>query len=272
MNNIPLKSISDLKVFNHAAKTKHHPRKDVLQNLRARVGVSYRNYYSYRNRLEQYVGLSFSPPESESLRHCYDSPSQMVSRIKARLLSLPDILAGECPYCRIGEPETLDHYLPKALFPEFSIFSLNLVPVCGRCNNLKSDSFLDSGCRSFLHPYFDLLEGNLFLCAEVYVQSGTPAVSFYLDNSNYIDQYVYDVICRHFKSLNLGERYRKKGVALMSEIVYSAEFRIQPSQLKALFLSEAERVASRKGPNCWEAAMYRAMHVCDDFIYLCTES
>jgi hypothetical protein len=50
---------------------------------------------------------------------------------------------------------TLDHIFPKNTFPEFSIFSKNLVPSCD-CNSKRQESYIgmNRGER-ILHPYFD---------------------------------------------------------------------------------------------------------------------
>jgi hypothetical protein len=51
---------------------------------------------------------------------------------------------------------TLDHYLPKASYSEYSVFSLNLVPACDRCNNARRN--LTRGANHGerpVHPYFD---------------------------------------------------------------------------------------------------------------------
>jgi 5-methylcytosine-specific restriction endonuclease McrA len=61
-----------------------------------------------------------------------------------------------CPMC--GSPTTgsVDHYLPRAVFPEFSILYSNLVPACTHCNSAqKGDLYRGAGCERFIHPYYD---------------------------------------------------------------------------------------------------------------------
>ena len=61
-----------------------------------------------------------------------------------------------CPMCGSTGATSLDHYLPKEEYPEFSIFSYNLLPCCVACNQKRGNSgaFTRFG-DSFLHPYFD---------------------------------------------------------------------------------------------------------------------
>jgi hypothetical protein len=50
---------------------------------------------------------------------------------------------------------TLDHYLPKSMYPEYSFFSKNLIPSCN-CNSLRGTAV--KGATSperAIHPYFD---------------------------------------------------------------------------------------------------------------------
>ena len=62
----------------------------------------------------------------------------------------------KCPFCGgIGRPKSLDHYLPKANYPQFSVFPHNLVPACRDCNTGKSNSLATNANEQVLHPYFD---------------------------------------------------------------------------------------------------------------------
>lgn len=63
-----------------------------------------------------------------------------------------------CPFC--GQPfgtglKQLDHFLPKALFPVYAVSPINLVPCCGRCNNLKSAYAPKDKFTQIIHPYYD---------------------------------------------------------------------------------------------------------------------
>jgi hypothetical protein len=61
-----------------------------------------------------------------------------------------------------GSPKSgsLDHVFPKDDFPEYSLFSQNLVPACD-CNIKRSTDFVGAGANErVLHPYFDNLLTN----------------------------------------------------------------------------------------------------------------
>lgn len=64
-----------------------------------------------------------------------------------------------CPICGSPSIGTLDHYLPKEDFPEFSILPSNLLPACSLCNSgAKGRTFKGAAAgERFLHPYYDKL-------------------------------------------------------------------------------------------------------------------
>ncbi len=63
---------------------------------------------------------------------------------------------GLCPLCGgLGQARTLDHYLPKAIFPAYSVHPRNLVPCCRDCNTGRNASFGVGFHEQTLHPYFD---------------------------------------------------------------------------------------------------------------------
>lgn len=84
-----------------------------------------------------------------------------------------------CPSCgEDGAPGTLDHYLPKDIFPEFSICVANLTPMCNRCQEEKSISYLTGkGRKAYIHPYFDEVNEGFFSVA---IQKPYSAPSFEL--------------------------------------------------------------------------------------------
>jgi 5-methylcytosine-specific restriction endonuclease McrA len=93
----------------------------------------------------------------EELINVYDSRMVRVSKnareIYESLLKSP---FGKCPFCGFGHAYTLDHYLPKAKYPQFSVLPFNLVPSCSDCNlNCKRMTIATTAEEQILHPYFD---------------------------------------------------------------------------------------------------------------------
>jgi hypothetical protein len=65
--------------------------------------------------------VKYFVPEEKPARTIYDS--------------LLNSAKEKCPFCGgIGTPRNLDHFLPKAHFPQFSVLPRNLIPACRDCN------------------------------------------------------------------------------------------------------------------------------------------
>lgn len=73
---------------------------------------------------------------------------------------------SSCPYCgNPMYPDTLDHFVPKSKWPEFSIYPNNLVPQCRGCAPVKGENYFchDNDQTMFIHPfYFNILENFRF--------------------------------------------------------------------------------------------------------------
>src|SRR4051812_15872953 len=85
---------------------------------------------------------------------------------------------GKCPLCAHRDVATLDHFLPQAKHPALTVAPVNLVPACSDCNKAKLDLTPTSPEAVTLHPYFDSVEADEWLAAEVR-RSGPPSVRFW---------------------------------------------------------------------------------------------
>lgn len=130
----------------------------------------------------------------------------------------------KCPYCcGIGNPRNLDHYLPKAHFPKYSILPVNLIPSCRDCNmDAKADKVITSYEKQLLHPYLD--KPHFFNEQWVYVEFQSSTLDentsfFYVvkapDNWNELDKMR---VRNHFKLCDLGVRFSKDAVDLFITI------------------------------------------------------
>lgn len=82
-----------------------------------------------------------------------------------------------CPFCDQRNISTLDHILPKTLYPSLAVTPLNLAGACMECNKAKLDIAPTTQEEVVLHPYFDDLMDDQWLVAEV-VQQNPCAIVF----------------------------------------------------------------------------------------------
>ncbi|MBO0272618.1 HNH endonuclease [Escherichia coli] len=109
-------------------------------------------------------------PDSSLLQHSellieyYEKAPSGLNKLLLKRRNEHDL--SYCPYCgNPMTPDTLDHFIPKGKWPEFSIFPNNLVPQCRGCAPVKGEHYFsdDNNSVIFIHPmYFDFLENFRF--------------------------------------------------------------------------------------------------------------
>lgn len=87
---------------------------------------------------------------------------------------------GRCPLCAHRTVTTLDHHLPKALYPALAVAPLNLVPSCSDCNKAKLARFPHAAEDVSIHPYFDDVGDERWLFAEV-VEVAPATLRFWVE-------------------------------------------------------------------------------------------
>jgi hypothetical protein len=147
--------------------TPTYPDVTTLRNLakNARLGSHPHLKNNLKNILAKYVTyrlvngdpwtvppLGIGDPLKKSLiTHYNDPPKGLEYLERLRDSGSPDV----CPMCGSLKSGTLDHVLPKTDYPEFAVFTLNLVPACD-CNTLRREEYKgDAAGERVLHPYFD---------------------------------------------------------------------------------------------------------------------
>ncbi len=120
----------------------------------------------------------------------------------------------ECPYCAglSSDVDTLDHYLPKAVYPRFAVLPPNLVPACATCNRVMQASSSDDPSEQFLHPYSDAdrFFNEQWLFAEYSIE--LKQIRFFVKAPESWSDVDKQRVEYHFQNLNLAGRLRKRAV------------------------------------------------------------
>jgi hypothetical protein len=167
---------------------------------------------------------------------------------------------GRCPLCAIGRASSIDHYLPRRVYPEFAILAENLTPACERCNRLKGDVCVDSGDAPFFHPYLDNVPNERLLLADVEVARSVAVRYTVSDSAN--DSLTLAKLRHHFERFDLGSHYRQEAVielgntALAFSWVHASR---GPELLQELLIQERDRRTAERGINQWDVALYSAL-------------
>lgn len=164
-----------------------------------------------------------------------------------------------CPLCVQRMVTTLDHHLPKAYYPVFSVNPLNLVPACADCNKAKLSNYPENPEEVPLHPYYDNIDGDRWLVAAV-VQTAPAAMRFYVQPPGVWDPVLAERLRRHFDELCLATLYGSEAAEELVNI-RSQLVGLHGAGGGNLVQTELEhRAASCEAArrNGWRTACYRA--------------
>lgn len=163
-----------------------------------------------------------------------------------------------CPYCNTKDSTTLDHYLPKANYPQYAITPLNLVPACRDCNHKKRDDIPQCATDLFLHPYFEDLPDFVWLNADV---QQTNPVSFKFDISSASEgskKIILHRLKKQFNCLDLASVYGTYSANEWSSIKYYIS-NLPDCNAISQYITSTLHAAEHHNINSWKAAMYRGM-------------
>lgn len=193
----------------------------VLERQNGNNALYFTNYQlDWNNRYNEYITNQGNPENINISTVSQDDKGKFINLY----LSKPNSIKSEideplnnhnlsfCPFCsEAGRPNTLDHFLPKDSYPEFSILSKNLVPACDYCQkrNVKGTKvFNHNNKRLFLHPYYDIPENIQLIKIKI-----KPPYSIGHNYKLYVNENIRDLNLkkltrRHIKTLHIDSRFR----------------------------------------------------------------
>lgn len=169
---------------------------------------------------------------------------------------------GKCPFCGgIGHVRTLDHYMPKANFPVFSVLPGNLVPCCRDCNTEKLNSFPTTKGGQPLHPYYDddKYFNEQWVFANVMV-TDPPSLNFYVAPPVGWTPDEQERVQTHFREYGLGEKFGTEAAADLPETIQTRRTTLQyatPAEFSEYLF---EKSATLDFPiNNWRRVMFASL-------------
>jgi hypothetical protein len=173
---------------------------------------------------------------------------------------------GICPFCDHRPVSTLDHLLPKRLFPTLAVTPDNLIGACADCNKTKLTFAPTAAEDVFLHPYFDDVQAKHWLTAQV-VEGPVAAVIFRTRAVNSWPGVLNERVRRQFRTLGLARLY---GAQAAREISGQAQLlgNIHDSRGADGVRKELTRQAETREAirvNSWQGVTYRTLSESDWF-------
>jgi len=128
---------------------------------------------------------------------------------------------GKCAYCFQLKASEVDHYLPKEIFGEYSVYAPNLVPSCSKCNRIKSKRYKrENGGRRYVHPYLDPFpHGTSVHLAGTVDMEVSVSVRFTLVKPTEVPESLWLIVQQQFKDLKLLERYSDEAAEEMASML-----------------------------------------------------
>jgi hypothetical protein len=234
-------------------------RRAVINPLLADVTAASLEYTNAAPDLEDLEPIDLDGAAGNALIDAYENRTVAIKRrLAAMQASLPQAHADLCPYCTLDTGPQLDHYLPKVVFPEFALFAPNLLPICGRCNQSKGNSYIDAdGGRLFLLLSHDLSDDASVLEAEISF-TGEAHLRYYIDDGGALLDDELALVKRHFARLKLASRYARRGESALAAMKMNLEGK-PPARIRRVILAGVVNAAETEPTNGWRSALYREL-------------
>lgn len=170
-----------------------------------------------------------------------------------------------CPVCGSPDlPSSLDHYLPRSCFPEFSIFRANLVSSCSSCNTSEKGNIVaGKSPERFVHPYFD--DWLIDPLWQVEIIRPLQAATFKPVPLCGLSRSQYTIVSFHLSNV-LGDMFHRSTARLWSQFLNILPTHVPERDLEKRRQFLERELSLYKSPgniNSWKAAFLRGI-LCDE--------
>jgi hypothetical protein len=166
---------------------------------------------------------------------------------------------GRCPLCAQRSVATLDHFLPQTGYPALVVTPFNLVPACSDCNKAKLATVPASAETVTLHPYFDDVNGDEWLVAQMR-ETSPASVVFEVQTPVQWPSVLAARVKHHFDFFRLAELYAAQAAEEILNIRFHLKtlFDVSGAAGVATHLAEMARSRAQAHINSWQTATYKA--------------
>lgn len=242
-------------------------RKQLLDDIKSYIFSRYKTFSDNTECIdsileENHIGMR----EKKILEDSFKNSNDMKMIKKQIKDNLPNAIKGKCPYCMISAHNTFDHYFDKSTFPEFTLFTKNLLPCCAACNSYKGNKVRNKDNeREIINFYYDMLPDYQFIFFDMEIDFETimsiPFFNIRLDLNDSLP--IEPIIQNHFDNLRLMQRYREQIPDKVSTILGEAKRSYKDGINVDCIISEIRRridsLREYNGTNYWEACLYEGL-------------
>lgn len=171
---------------------------------------------------------------------------------------------GKCPICGYYEADTLDHYLPKAVYHRYAVTVENLVPECIACNKKKTTRIANSRDEETIHPYFDDFDDEVWMYATINKQAGKPfGFEFEVRKPDSWDDQKFIRAQNHLKVYKLYDLYRVLSATEINTVLLRIQKlyrRVRDIDFLRDTIKDECDIEREQRKNSWQAAMYQCIY------------
>lgn len=276
MKNLNKPTVTCFTEFENIRNSKVIKTRDELELIKTQVSDRYSEYDRkfLSNSLEDISNSTFVNDNKKNLISCYSNKTKALNTL---ILKIREAQVGDiCQYCGIDSDDSIDHYLPKEDFSEFSVKPLNLIPCCLRCNQLKEQYWKNRKTlkRGIINLYLDdvCLDQYLFVNLKFEPNSKVFSAEFCLENRTSIDKDLFDIISSHYEKLDFLDRYRKKFnsvyTSTLSSFRKNPNYCGKPMKIKDFLLRETDALVEDLGSNNYKVVIKKTLAENNNFLNL----
>lgn len=165
---------------------------------------------------------------------------------------------GLCPLCNQRPVSTLDHHLAKTEHATFAVTPINLVPSCKDCNTDSRVRKPASKGEQTLHPYFDSVDGEVWLTAQL-IPGTPPSLVFAATPPAHWSQDIQAIVRNHFDIFGLAALYATHAASELVNIHFDIEAKPWDHHVLKAHLQEQASNRRKIVRNSWQAAVYEGL-------------
>ncbi len=168
----------------------------------------------------------------------------------------------QCPFCGgLNEPTEIDHFLPKSLHAQYTIFPYNLIPICKDCNQIYKRNFYPKNEQAqLIHPYLDedcyFNEKWLYANCKFDNNFKINDIEFYISPPVNWDEAKKNKIKFHFNKFDLNRRFSEEAFresVWLNNYIHDANLNFLETLCNGVITNENFSI------NYWKIAFYRAI-------------
>jgi hypothetical protein len=228
-----------------------------LAGIREQIKIAYREYVLKKGS-PSIIPIMIDTTQRAEFENAYSNKS-----IGAGLSWISELYINglnSCPFCGGDGARTIEHYLPQASYPEFSVYSLNLLPSCGSCNSKRNSLNAYGAATRPLHPYFDKrILNKLNAYTVVTLKSGIIGFDLSYDRLQFTEEEQLRI--DYHMEISLDETsYINRTLDSLETLKISAEKYISPAKFRAQVIDDQIYISERKKDyNSWHHALCKGL-------------